>query len=120
MRAGGPSGGCGRRKTGMYASIHHMKRTTLFIDPQLERELQALARRDGRPMAALVREAVAQYVAAARVQGSGRLGFVAAGRSGRSDIAERHEDLLFDAEPGPAPRPRTKAVRRAGARRRPA
>src|SRR6185503_1927276 len=73
----------------MYASIRHMKRTSLFIDPQLERELQALARRLGRPMAALVREAVAQYVASAREHGSARLGFIAAGRSGRADIADR-------------------------------
>ena len=98
-----------------------MKRTTLFIDPQLERELQALARREGRPMAALVREAVAQYVAAARVRGRGGLGFVAAGRSGRSDIAARHEDLLFDPEPGPASRSRTRTAGRTKAvRRRPA
>jgi predicted transcriptional regulator len=95
-----------------------MKRTTLFIDPQLERELQALARRDGRPMAALVREAVAQYVAAAREQGSARLGFIAVGRSGRADIADRHEELLFDTPPPLAPRPRPKPARRAAPRRR--
>src|SRR4051812_1997964 len=75
------------RGPGTYASIRLMKRTTLFIDPQLERELQALARRDGRPMAALVREAVARYVAAAREQGSAKLGFIATGRSGRADVA---------------------------------
>ena len=102
----------------IYASIRHMKRTTLFIDPQLERELQALARRDGRPMAALVREAVAQYVAAAREQGSARLGFIAAGRSGRADIADRHEELLFDPRPPLPPRPRPKPARRAAPRRR--
>jgi predicted transcriptional regulator len=88
-----------------------MKRTTLFIDPQLERELQALARRDGRPMAALVREAVAQYVAAARRERPARLSFAAAGRSGRADIADRHEELLFDANPAPR-RPRPKPSRR--------
>jgi predicted transcriptional regulator len=97
-----------------------MKRTTLFIDPQLERELQALARRDGRPMAALVREAVAQYVAAARQQRTGRLSFIAAGRSGRADVADRHEELLFDANPASPPKSRPKPVRPAARRRRPA
>jgi predicted transcriptional regulator len=81
-----------------------MKRTTVFIDPQLERELQALARRDGRPMAALVREAVAQYVAAARPARSAGPGFVAVGRSGRSDVAEKHEEFLFTEEAAPAAR----------------
>lgn len=73
-----------------------MKRTTMFIDEQLERELQALAKRAGRPVAALVREAVEQYVVAARAERPARLQFIAAGHSGRTDIASRHEDLLFE------------------------
>jgi predicted transcriptional regulator len=81
-----------------------MKRTTVFMEPQLERELQALARRDGRPMAALVREAVAQYVAAARPSRSAGPGFVAVGRSGRSDVAEKHEELLFEQDDAAAVR----------------
>jgi hypothetical protein len=69
-------------------------------------------------MAALVREAVAQYVAAAREQRSARLGFIAAGRSGRADIADRHEELLFDSRPPRPPGPRPKPARRAAPRRR--
>ena len=96
-----------------------MKRTTLFIDPTMERELQALARRRGRPVAALVREAVAQYVTSARENGPRQLGFVAAGRSGRDDIADRHEALLFrpsePADPAPA---RARPSRRVTTRRR--
>jgi len=94
-----------------------MKRTTLFIEPEMERELQSLARREGRPVAALVREAVAHYVSAARDARSVRLGFIAAGRSGRRDIAETHEDLLFRENTSltkrpAAKRPPRKAVRR--------
>jgi predicted transcriptional regulator len=94
-----------------------MKRTTIFIEPQLERELQALARRSGRPMAAIVREAVAQYVAADKERRPARLGFVASGRSGRSDIAERHEELLFQPDPPAPPRPRRPGTRRVARRR---
>jgi len=93
-----------------------MKRTTIFIEPQIERELQAMARRSGRPMAAIVREAVAQYVAADKESRPARPGFVASGRSGRSDIAERHEELLFQPDPS-APRPRRSTTRRGGRRR---
>lgn len=81
-----------------YAIIRHMKRTTIFIDPQIERELQALARRRRRPTAALVREAVAQYLVAARGAEPPRFRFIGAGRSGRCDIADTHEDLLFEQE----------------------
>jgi predicted transcriptional regulator len=90
-----------------------MKRTTLFIDPAIERELQALARRRGRPMAALVREAIAEYVGAARETGTRRLGFIAAGRSGQRDVADQHEALLFRKEAAPAKPP---APARRGAR----
>ncbi|MGB2714588.1 MAG: hypothetical protein WBC51_10445 [Vicinamibacterales bacterium] len=93
-----------------------MKRTTIFIDERLERELRAVARRQGQPVAALVREAVARYVADAQAGRSPRLRFVAAGRSGRRDIAERHEELLFqeDGAEGRARRPEQKRSRRIG------
>jgi hypothetical protein len=99
-----------------------MKRTTLFIEEGAERELQALARRKGRPVASLVREAVAEYVVKARAEHAPRLRFIAAGRSGQADIAMRHEDLLFQPDqPGPPapPAPRAAPKRRAaGASRR--
>ncbi len=77
-----------------------MKRTTIFIEEHLERDLQAIARRRKRPVAALVREAVAQYVATEKQEEGARPGFVAVGRSGSSDTASRHEALLWrDLEP---------------------
>ncbi len=97
-----------------------MRRTTIFIQDALERELKALARRDGRPVAAVVREAVEQYVVAARRTAPARLGFIAAGRSGRRDIAERHEDLLFESLPAARPAAQPPATRPSGsAPRRP-
>ena len=94
-----------------YASIRHMKRTTLFIDEQLEAELRDLAQRKKRPMAAEVRDALARHVAEARAAGPSTLSFVAMGRSGRRDIAERHEELLF-ARLRPRARRRRRGTRR--------
>ena len=72
-----------------------MKRTTIFVPETLERDLQLCARRQGKSAAALVREAVADYIS--RTRPVGRLpAFTGAFDSGRSDIAERHEELLFD------------------------
>jgi hypothetical protein len=68
-------------------------------------------------MAAIVREAVAQYVAAEKERRPARLGFIASGRSGRSDIAERHEELLFQPDPPAPPRPRRPTARRVSRRR---
>ncbi len=71
-----------------------MKRTTIFIPETLERNLQLYARREGRAVASVVREAVEQYLTNA--QGAVALpSFAGVGASGRSDIADRHEEMLF-------------------------
>lgn len=86
-----------------------MKRTTIYLEPELEVLLKLEVLRQRRPMAELVREAIHAYVRRepARVPpGAGAFA------SGHSDTAERSEELLGKAGFG-AP-----AARRA--RRRPA
>lgn len=71
-----------------------MKRTTIFIPEELERDVQGCAQRQGKPVAWVVREALTAYVVGRRTPG--RLpSFAGIGRSGRSDVAERHEELLW-------------------------
>lgn len=81
-----------------------MKRTTLFLDEETERELQRISRRQKRPMAVVVREAIAEYVAQAKAAETAKVvGFIGIGRSGRRDTAERHEDLLWKDLPHTSP-----------------
>jgi predicted transcriptional regulator len=84
-----------------YAIIPRMKRTTIFIDEAIERDLRAIAERDCRPVSGLVREALGTYVARRNREGS-ELRFIAIGSSGRRDTAETHEELLWR-EDGSAP-----------------
>ncbi len=95
-----------------------MKRTTIFIDEGIERELRLVARRRGRSVAAVVREAIAREVAA---EARHPLSFIGIGDSGRRDIAERHEELLWKAlEPHPPEATeKPKAAQRRRQRRRP-
>lgn len=76
-----------------------MKRTTIFIDESTERELELLARRRGESKAALVREALSEYLSRKAQEAPRDLGFVGVGRSGRGDVAERHEELLWQEPP---------------------
>lgn len=71
-----------------------MKRTTIFVPESLERDLQLYARRTGKPAAAVVREAIAEYIAGGRSRAA-LPSFAGAFDSGHTDTAERHEDLLF-------------------------
>jgi hypothetical protein len=67
-------------------------KTTLYLDADVYIRLKALAEREGRTAAALVREAVAEYTARRaprRLPQS--LGM---GRSGMSDLGSRAEELL--------------------------
>lgn len=84
-----------------------MKRTTIFVPEALERDLQLYARRKGVPTAAVVREALAAYIA--HEPAMELPSFAAAFDSGFTDTAERHEDILFSrlSPHGGAPQKRT-------------
>lgn len=79
----------------MYARIQHMKRTTFFIEEALDHDLHSLASLRGVPVSELVREALGRYVAEQGRKKEFKLAFLAAGRSGHRNFAERHEDLLW-------------------------
>jgi hypothetical protein len=69
-----------------------LAKTTLYLPEADYRRLKALARREGRATAELVREAVTEY---ARRRGAARRPrSLGAGRSGRGDLSERAESLL--------------------------
>jgi hypothetical protein len=69
-----------------------LTKTTLYLPEADYRRLKALARREGRAAAELVREAVAEY--ARRRGATRRPRSLGAGRSGRGDLSERAESLL--------------------------
>ena len=85
-----------------------MKRTTFFLDEGMDRELHLLAQQEKIPVAALVRDALGRYLDQARRGRGLRVRFLAAGRSGHRDTAERAEELLWrDLQPhSSSPRPR--------------
>jgi hypothetical protein len=97
-----------------------MKRTTLFVPEELERDLHLYANRDGRPTASLVREALTEYVA--RRRGEHPLpSFAARFESGHQDTAGRHDELLFKTlDPHGEPNPSQDSPRQAPRARRPA
>ena len=68
-----------------------MKRTTIFIPEILERRLQQFARREDKSVAAVVREALAGHLDSKLAPFKLPPTF----DSGRSDIATRFEELLF-------------------------
>jgi hypothetical protein len=72
-----------------------MKRTTVFAEDEVLDALAAMARQRGISLAEITREALSAYVS--RKRGKKKpLSFVGIGRSGRSDVAERAEELLKD------------------------
>ena len=68
------------------------QKTTVYLDAGDYRRLKMLAAEEGRPPAALIREAVSEY--AARRLPRRKPKSVGAGRSGRRDLSERAEELL--------------------------
>jgi Ribbon-helix-helix protein, copG family len=74
--------------------IYAMKRTTVFLDEQTILRLQRVAERTGVSAASLVREAVAQYLAAP-ANASPLPSVAGQFASGASDTSERVDELLW-------------------------
>jgi hypothetical protein len=79
-----------------------MKRTTIYLDADLEMRLKMEGVRRKRPMAELVREAVETYLAGGAAAGPPGGG---AFTSGRRDTAQRAEAILKETGFGGASRP---------------
>lgn len=71
-----------------------MKRTTIFADDELLMELKELSLEEKKSVAELVRKAIAEFLTRKKPH-TKKISFMGAGRSGRMNIAEKHEELLW-------------------------
>jgi len=71
-----------------------MKRTTIFADEELLGTLKHIADDEGVSIAEIIRRALHRFVAK-RQKGRKKISFLEIGKSGRKDVAERCEELLW-------------------------
>lgn len=71
-----------------------MKRTTIFADDSLFNEIKDISREENRSIADVIREALKKYITQKR-RSKSALSFMGIGSSGRSDISEKHEQMLW-------------------------
>ena len=74
-----------------------MKRTTIFADEELLRVIREISAEENVSVAEVMREAMKSYIVRKRKK-KNKLSFVGIAKSGRKDIAERHEELLWKKE----------------------
>ena len=72
-----------------------MKRTTIFVNDGLISDIKDISKEENRSVAEVIREAMVNYIKQKR-QKKKALSFIAMGSSGRKDIAEGHEELLWE------------------------
>jgi len=70
-----------------------MKRTTIFIDEEIDQELKLIARQKGKRVSEIIREAIDDYLS--KHKKHKKCSFVGLGNSNRSDISENHEEDLW-------------------------
>ena len=75
----------------MYVSIRHMKRTTIYLDTDLEIRLKIESMRSGRPQAEVIREALEAYL---KDRHPGLPPGIGEYDSGHTDTAEHFEEIL--------------------------
>ncbi len=71
-----------------------MKRTTIFAEESLLKELKAISKEENKSISGVIREAMEGYVLQKRESKKG-LSFIGISNSGMKDVAERHEELLW-------------------------
>lgn len=71
-----------------------MKRTTIFADEKLLGALKHIAGEEGVSIAETIRQALDRFVAQ-RQKPRKQLSLIGIGRSGRKDVSERCEELLW-------------------------
>ncbi|MCX8027307.1 MAG: ribbon-helix-helix protein, CopG family [Thermodesulfovibrionales bacterium] len=71
-----------------------MKRTTIFADETLLNEIKEISQEENRSIAEVLRDAMQNYIKQKRCKKK-RLSFIGIGKSSRKDIAERHEEVLW-------------------------
>lgn len=71
-----------------------MRRTTIFADDTLINEIKEISKEENRSVAEIIREAMQGYIKQKRYKKK-IISFIGIGSSGRRDIAERHEELLW-------------------------
>ena len=76
-------------------NMYVMRRTTVFLDDPLLRRARGFARRHGVSFAAVVREALAAYIAAPRPSRTALPALTGRFASGRADTSERVDELLW-------------------------
>jgi len=80
-----------------------MKRTTIFSDEAVLKTLRDLAHKRKTSLSVVIRAALQEY--AGKHQGTANVpSFLGIGRSGKKDIAERAEELLWSRADGPPKR----------------
>jgi hypothetical protein len=72
-----------------------MRRTTIFADDAQLREMQLIAEREGKTLSELLREAINLLVSKRRGKKGAAPSFAGMAKSGKSDVSERHEQLLW-------------------------
>ena len=75
-----------------------MKRTTIFADEDLLSALREIAHREGTSIAEVIRQALNSFIADRRKDRK-LPSILGIGQSGRKDIAERFEELLWKETP---------------------
>lgn len=79
----------------------YMLRTTVYIDESTESELRRISKKEGRPKAELIREALVDYVAKARARREVSLPpGVGRHASSRGDVSARSDELLWNGDGG--------------------
>ena len=66
----------------------------IYLDPEQNRVISRLSKAKGKSKTALIRSCIERFIADIPVEDDPALGVMNLGSSGKSDISERHDEIL--------------------------
>jgi hypothetical protein len=67
----------------------------IYLEPEQERILKALAKATGKSRAAIVRSCISKSLAEISLESDPAMNIIGLGSSGKGDISEKHDDYLY-------------------------
>lgn len=71
-----------------------MKRTTIFTEEDVFANIKRIAQEEGRTISEVIRQALEKFIND-KYTTKKNISFIGIGKSGRNDISEKHEELLW-------------------------
>ena len=83
-----------------HVTMKRLKKTPIqiYLEPEQDKIIALLAKASGKSKAAIIRSCISKFLSSITPEKAPAIGIMSLGASGKTDIAEKHDDYLISLE----------------------